>query len=162
MARPKYKIQNRDDASYAISYLFRKMEDENRFFFPYSGNDNSWSKNNDAEQELKKAVDDPCAVNTWCEKHLNKKQWSQLKNSIRIARLRQHRKHNYSKSIKRVDLSVTAHNYLSILSKSNGISHSDVIEKYLKRHAQKIIKEQREREEFEKKQAKLPEIETKT
>jgi len=60
-------------------------------------------------------------INIWCEKHLDKRQWTQLKGAIRSKKLRQ------DKKIHRVDLNTKAYKILKELANSYGVTLSKLI-----------------------------------
>ena len=119
MAKSKYTITQQDKAA-ATNYLTRKLDD------------GYWltedlTKNTKAEREYKKVMRDHVTLNAWCEKWLDAAQWIQLKNAIRAARRREaDLKRDPSKHI---TLSHQAWIILRDLSKSDGVTFSEFIEK---------------------------------
>lgn len=131
MARAQFKIETKQDGWIARDWVKSKLEG---FYFPYHDDvDDYTMKNYKAKESFQEMDKEPEEINTWCETHLNKDQWKKLKGAIRAGRLRQSRKSDYDKSIKRIDISNHARYMLQELSKHHGVTYSEVIEKYLEK-----------------------------
>ena len=125
MAKAKYKI-TKEDSLKAWVYIESKLGDQN---YP----DEEFNFENKEEfQKIQPNENDK--INKWCEKHLNKKQWQQLKDSIRAKRSRA------ISDKKSVDLERHAWEMLSAIAKSEGLTLSQAIEKHLNNTYMKIQK----------------------
>ena len=125
MAKAKYKI-TKEDSLKAWMYIESKLSDQN---YP----DEEFNFENKEEfKNIRPNANDK--INKWCEKHLNKKQWQQLKDSIRANRSRA------ASDKKSVDLERKAWEILSTIAKSEGVTLSQAIEKHLKNAYMKIQK----------------------
>jgi hypothetical protein len=128
MARKKYTVTIEDTYSVS-SWVTNKLEG---FSFPSEDYDVRQSAKKDfeliewhsykasKEEKLERAN----KFNAWCEKYLNKKQWTALKTTIRKNRI----KHNNKRTI---TLDGQAHQILSHISKMQNITLSEVIEQHL-------------------------------
>ena len=122
MPRPKYRINNSTDYRIAIRYLNQKL------------NDSGWIGRNPrthgraavAYPDQKRGFDN---LNAWCEQWLSSDNWTQLKNAIRAERKRSSTLDR--EKPKNVTLSPKAHRILSELSKYDGLTMSEYIEKRL-------------------------------
>jgi len=127
MAKAKYKI-TKEDSLKAWLYIEGKLSDQN---YP----DEEFNFENKEEfQNIQPNANSK--INKWCEKHLNKKQWQQLKDSIQE---KQSREISDKKS---VDLEKYAWKILSTIAKSENVTLSQVIEKHLRNTYMKIQKSQ--------------------
>jgi len=127
MAKAKYKI-TKEDSLKAWLYIEGKLSDQNH-------PDEEFNFENKEEfQNIQPNANSK--INKWCEKHLNKKQWQQLKDSIQE---KQSREISDKKS---VDLEKYAWKILSTIAKSENVTLSQVIEKHLRNTYMKIQKSQ--------------------
>jgi macrodomain Ter protein organizer (MatP/YcbG family) len=132
MARKKYQITT-SDALTAWRWIQTKLNDSQ---WP------NWDKAYQAEQEfenLKERWENPEALNTWAEKWLDRRQWIQLKNTVRAQRKRQRDRSNLDKKPVAITLSLKAHLILSTIAKHDNVTLSKVIEKRLHKTYLNII-----------------------
>ena len=130
MPRKKLKISHQHiDA--AKQWIVNKL---NRVDFPYLLKEANYIKKNHQAKTAWENLpfDEPDALNEWCEQYLSTQQWNQLKNAIRASHLRENRKQEPSKRIKRVDLEEQAHLILFALAKRDGITLSETVIKHMK------------------------------
>lgn len=124
MARPRYTV-TAADVVHAGTYLANRLRNQDVRF----GDDVSYRA---AEQEFTEAAAVPrkekraVQVNAWCEKYLSSAEWATLKLAIRKRRERRVRT-----DLKTVTISARAFDLLSKTSTRDGVTYSEVLEKYL-------------------------------
>lgn len=126
MARQRLKIERDSQALTAISYLLRTQD------FPRS--EEFWGEVYSEigfKERFRELTDnfeggrvDPTGVNDWCEKYLDKSQWSKLKTALRMKR---HRSTPANRHVQ-VTLTGTAYDLLKSLADKEGCTLSEVIE----------------------------------
>ncbi len=125
MAKAKYKI-TKEDSPKAWLYIENKLSDQNYPDEEFNFENKEEFRNIQPNANSK--------INKWCEKHLNKKQWQQLKDSIRAKRSRA------ISDKKSVDLERNAWKMLSTIAKFEDVTLSQAIERHLKNTYMKIQK----------------------
>jgi macrodomain Ter protein organizer (MatP/YcbG family) len=119
----RYKITD-TDLEPAIKWLENKL-DKDLINFPSP----DFNENIELNKEFRE-ITSPDALNTWSESNLNKKQWYDLKASIRAYRLKVKRTAGDSVAIKRVVLQMQVYDELNSLANERNESLNDTV-KYL-------------------------------
>ena len=128
MARSRFTI-TRQDKTAALAYITNKLRD------PYWPSEDT-SRQLKAERKYKDEKRELVTLNEWCEKWLDSRQWTQLKNAIRAARKRTaDMKRDPPKS---VTLSRKAWRIISDLAKRDGVTLSALIEDRLGKEWDKL------------------------
>ena len=139
MPRTKYRI-SAGDAHSASVWIERKFGKWPRIW-PHE----NWDKNVEAEEEFRGFLGsrldrDAWAkfLNDWCERHLDSRQWNQLKNAVRAARKREAERRSLD-GRRRVDLRDHAHSMLRTIARRHQMTLSDVIERFLREEYERCL-----------------------
>ncbi len=117
MARPRYRI-TASDLAYAWRWIESKLANPG-----WLGETRSL-KASEAFEHL--APHDSEALNEWCETWLDSRQWRQMKNAIRAARMRERRNDLVNVTLSRYAVSI-----LEFWARRDGCTYSEVIERRL-------------------------------
>jgi macrodomain Ter protein organizer (MatP/YcbG family) len=129
MAKERYTITGADKR-FVIRYLEERLRRDAAFWNTYVGGP-ALTAHLEEEEALRairdfagsKSVEE---LNAWAEKYLDRLAWQRLKNAVRQGRRRAKRP-----EVKNVVLTHKAWVYLSDLSQRDGVTLSEVVEKYL-------------------------------
>ena len=128
MARSRFII-TRQDKTAALAYISNKLRD------PYWPSKDT-TRQLKAQRKYETAKRELVTLNEWCEKWLDSRQWTQLKNAIRAARKRTA---DLSRDQpKNVTLSRKAWRIISDLAKRDGVTLSALIENRLGKEWDKL------------------------
>ena len=142
MARPKYRIP--DSERWVAEQWLRGQLD--KIGFPENlGKRPELRKRSklDVIDEFR-AADSGEALTAFCERWLTSAEWDRMKVSIRASRKRKRDKIDNTKPVS-LDLSKQAHYVLATIAKRDGVTLSEVIEKYLDCEYGKALDQARKR-----------------
>lgn len=134
MSRPAYRITE-EDRYFAKQWIYAKREDTGFLWSQGAGAQGMENRIN-ALGALEETEDAPEALNAWCERWMNDKEWRQMKDAIRAARRRWRLQTSAEKPVG-VVLSREAHSILERIAKRDRVTLSRVVEKYLVKEAGK-------------------------
>lgn len=123
MPRPKFII-NHDSVILAAYYIGKKL-----------------LTTTDREESYGQAfhwTEQPEALNSWCEQHLDTQEWIRLKNYLRDRKRRA--KNQVTPRTKTVTLTIEAHKILSGIAQDEQCTLSDVVESHLAKRWLKAMK----------------------